>query len=76
MLIVFSYVQVYLRWLEKREHSGGSSIEKDETTHYDQDAFEQMVEEHRAGFNDRYHRLHSHGSVLGQQQPETSERNV
>lgn len=75
-MLSFRNLQVYLRWLEKRHHSGGSSTGKDENAHYDSEAFEQMVEEHRAGFNDRHRRLHSHASNLGQQHPETSERNV
>ncbi|GAA6015134.1 hypothetical protein JCM11491_000477 [Sporobolomyces phaffii] len=46
---------IYLRWIEKRHHQSGPS----DPAHYDQEAFEQMVEEHRATYEDRHRRLNS-----------------
>ncbi|GAA5977293.1 hypothetical protein JCM5350_002419 [Sporobolomyces pararoseus] len=56
---------VYLRWIEKRHHQSSAS----EQTHYDQEAFEQMVEDHRATFfEDRHRRLNSNASGVVQHQ--------
>ncbi|GAA5922545.1 chloride channel protein [Sporobolomyces koalae] len=51
---------VYLRWLEKRHHVSKST---EQHARDDQEAFEQMVEEHRAAYSDRHRRLESTSSI-------------
>ncbi|GAA5950393.1 hypothetical protein JCM3765_004530 [Sporobolomyces pararoseus] len=55
---------VYLRWIEKRHHQSSTT----EQSHYDSEAFEQMVEDHRATFEDRHQRLNSNASGVVQHQ--------